>query len=69
MKKMVIFNMKLARVPLWDAASKYLDNWDPIFQMFFSSVKEQFSIISAFSSNSSIQTACKLISASSKEAA
>ena len=34
--------------------SKYLDNWDPVFQRFFSRVKAQLSN----SLNSSIKTAC-----------
>lgn len=69
MRRDWFLNIKLAEVSVREESLKYLGIWNPISQRFLSRVKGlcSKSSNSLYSSNSSIQIACKLISANSKE--
>ena len=61
----MVFKHKISQSSYRGGVLKYLDNWNPISQRFISRVKEKFSN----SSNTSIQTTCKLPQISSRGAA
>ena len=69
-EELQFLDIKLAKVSMVEMPSKYLDNWNPISQRFFSP-RVYFCIIFQTAQYKQLepQTACKLISVSSKEIA